>query len=219
MLNILRRFKQDKSGVAAVEMALIFPIFLVFFYATAELSHYNLQERRAKMAVDFAAEYMSRDTDGVMTIQERHTVEDIWMMVNSSSYLADTPRGGAWANGYSRSLASVGFQKKVPGCQGLNCEYVPDVQWSFLFKDIIAQPIKTACQLEIVSNKTRLTGHNIPKGVVGRSPVVIADFVYKYKPLADISTFREKEIHVNAIKQVRGTLPLQHSTEQFVTRC
>lgn len=219
MLSLLRRFRKDNKGVAAVEMALTFPVFLVFFYATAEWSHYNMQERRAKMAVDFAAEYMSRDTDGRLTVEERRTVEDIWMMVNSSAYLADTPRGGNLANGYSRGLASVAFKTKVPGCQGLKCEYVPDVQWSFMYKDIIAQPVKTACDLQVVDNSTRLTGSNIPIGVVGRSPVVIADFVYKYKPLASASPFGEKEVHVNAIRQVRSPNPLDHESGSLVTKC
>lgn len=219
MLTLLRRFRKDHRGVAAVEMALIFPILLAFFYSIAEFANYNMQERRAKMAVDFAAEFMSRDSDGEMSLWERHTIEDIWMMVNSTSYLADTPRGGYWANGYSRSLASVDFVPKQPGCQGIDCEYEPDVQWSFLYRDIIARPITTSCNLTIVGDNTKLNGKNIPSGVVGRSPVVIADFVYKYKPLAKTDFFGTKEIHVNAIRHVRGTSALKHGSGDYLTRC
>lgn len=219
MLKLLKKFRRDKKGVAAVEMALIFPVFLAFFFSMAEFANYNMQERRAKLSVELAAEFMSRDPDGQMSRWERLTLLDIWMVVNSTSYLADTPRSGGWANGYSRGLASVDFVKKNPSCTGLDCEYEPDVQWSFMFRDIIQNPVQTKCDLTVVGDRTKLNGSNIPKGVVGRSPVVIADFVYKYQPLASTRLFPSKEIHVNAIRQVRGTNPLENLSQDWLTRC
>ena len=125
--------------------------------------------------------------------------------------------GGLWANGYSRALASVRFNKET-GC-GTDCGYEPEVLWSFLVNDTVANPVSTACELAVVPNTTALDGSSIRKGWTGRSAVVIADFTYPYKPLLEGWILPARELHVNAVKRTRNGVALEHVADTNVTRC
>jgi hypothetical protein len=217
MLSFLTRFHQDRSGVAAIEFALIIPVFFVLFFGVVEYSKYNMETRRAQMAADAAADYLSRDDDGLLELDERHMVEDIWMIMNPTSYLATQLKDGQWADGYARSLASVRFNKQT-GC-GTDCGYDPEVVWSFLFNQTVTNPVSTACELNVVPNSSTLDGSNIREGSTGRAAVVVADFTYPYKPLLEGWLLPATELHVNATKRTRNGVELEHVADTFTTRC
>lgn len=217
MLRQLTELVHDRQGVGAIEFALIFPVFIVLLFGTIELVNYNMQSRRAAMAANFAAEYISRDGDGIMQLSERHIVEDIWMIMNPTAESATQVKPGNWANGYSRALSSVRFEKK-PGCSS-NCPYVPKVVWSFLFQDNIQKPIYMKCDVKVVSNDTRLDGATIREGATGRVPIVVADFTYPYQPLLQTWLIPRVELHVSAARRTRSGAVLDHVADNFVTRC
>lgn len=217
MLDRLKRFFKDIRGAAAVEFAFVIPIFITLFFGVVEYSKYSMESRRAEMAVDFAAEYLSRDGDGTLEVAERHVVEDIWMIMNPTSYLATELRDGLWANGYSRALASVRFEKQS-GCSE-NCAYEPKVVWSFLFQDVVQNPVSIQCELKVVPNADSLDGSNIRQGATGRAPVVIADFTYPYKPLLEGWLLPAIDLHVSAVKRTRNGAVLDHVSDWLVKRC
>ncbi|MDZ7603788.1 MAG: TadE/TadG family type IV pilus assembly protein [Hoeflea sp.] len=213
----LTRLAAHTGGAAALEFAFVIPIFIILFFGAVEFSKYTMESRRAEMAVDFAAEYLSRDGDGILQVAERHVVEDIWMIMNPTAYLATELRDGQWANGYSRALASVRFEKKS-GCS-TNCTYEPKVVWSFLYQDVVEKPVSVKCALKVVPNTAALDGSNIRQGVTGRAPVIIADFTYPYKPLLEGWLLPATELHVNAVKRTRNGAVLDHVPDWAVTRC
>lgn len=202
---------KSTSGVAAIEFALIFPIFITIFYGVSEISYYNMMSRRAQMSVDFAAEYMSRDADNIFTVQERWTVEDIWQVVNTSSF--NNSGGDAYTNSrgkYSRALSAVEFTQTPAGCVGAACSYVPSVQWAFLATQGISSPKRRNCAQTVVPNHFKLDEHKIPEGVTGRSAIVVSDFVYKYTPLIDVGFIGQQEKHLISIRKSRGGQALAH---------
>ena len=217
-LRLLKRIGADRKGVAAIEFAFVFPVFLILFFGVVEYSKFNMETRRAEMAVDFAADYLSRDGDGMLQTTERHVVEDIWMIMNPTGYLATQLSDGGWASGYSRAFASVRFKKKNGNC-AKNCKFEPEVAWSFLFEDVVKNPIYIHCDLDVVSNSTALDGTNIREGAMGRTPVVIVDFTYPYKPLLEGWLLPSADFHVNAVKKTRNGAELGHASDSFVTRC
>ncbi|SIQ87555.1 TadE-like protein [Rhizobium sp. RU33A] len=217
MLKPLLKLWSDNKGVAAIEFAIIFPLFLVLLFGTIELVNYNMQSRRAAMAANFAAEYISRDGDGVMQVSERHIVEDIWMIMNPTAQAATQVKPGNWANGYSRALSSVRFEKK-PGCSS-DCPYEPKVVWSFLYQDNVKSPVYMQCDVAVVSNETKLNGGVIRQGATGRVPIVIADFTYPYRPLLEGWLLPSVELHVSASRRTRSGTVLEHASDDFVTRC
>lgn len=217
MLKPFVAFKRDQQGVAAIEFALVFPVFIILLFGAIELANYNMQTRRAAMAVSFAAEYISRDGDGLMEVSERHVVEDIWMIMNPTADLATKVKDGLWANGYSRALSSVRFEKQS-GCV-TNCAYVPKVVWSFLYQDNTETAVSTKCNVDVVANTTKLDGTTIREGATGRTPIVIADFTYPYKPLLEGWLIPRVELHVSAVRRTRNGKVLEHVSDSYVTRC
>lgn len=218
MRSLILKFLADRSAVGATEFALVFPVLLIVFAGLIEVSNFALQNRRAYQAATLAAEFLSRDGDNVLRTAERHVVEDIWMIANPTAYLATTPREGQWANGYSRAIASVGFAEE-PTCQATQCPLLPEVDWSFLYQDVISAPVYIHCDLEIVGNSDPLDGHSIREGVVGRAPVVIVDFTYPYIPLLQGWFFGTSELHVNAVRKTRNGALLAHDPDSLVQRC
>lgn len=218
MFALIGRITRDRRAVAATEFALLIPLLLIVFMAVVELSNYIMQSRRAHQAAVQVAEFLSRDGDNMLTSDERHVAEDIWMIVNPTAHLATTPRDEIWANGYSRAYASASFVTD-PKCKTAPCPLVPKVLWTFLYQDIISKPVYTHCKLDIVDNSATLTGQNIRTGLVGAAPVVIVDLTYPYFPLLQGWLFPSLELHVNAVRKSRNGLILDHVADDFVTRC
>lgn len=192
---------------------------LVIFLAVVELCNFTLQSRRAQQAAMLAAEFMSRDGDNVLSVDERHVVEDIWMIVNPTAHASRILRDGQWANGYSRALSSITFND-AEDCDDDDddCELVADVQWRFLYGDIIANPVSMNCDAEISDGGT-IGGSNIPAGLVGRAPIVVANLTYPYFPLIDGWLIPAVELPVSAVRKTRNGIALSHQADGFVTQC
>jgi Flp pilus assembly pilin Flp len=218
MQLMLRRFAKDARGVAAIEFAVLVPLLLLVFLAVVELSNFIMQNRRAHQAATLAAEFLSRDGDNLLRVSERHVVEDIWMIVNPTAHLATVPRAGQWANGYSRALSSIAFEDEED-CEAEDCPIVPKVEWSFVFQDIISNPVYVRCDVDVVANGAGIDGEKIQEGFVGRAPVVVADFTYPYIPIFQGWLFPTLELHARAARKTRNGVMLDHESDEFVTRC
>jgi Flp pilus assembly protein TadG len=59
---MLRRFRDDRKGVAAVEFALIAPIMLAMYFGLAELTLAMMAERRASHAASVVADLVAQST-------------------------------------------------------------------------------------------------------------------------------------------------------------
>ena len=217
MLRVRKSVLKDDQGLAAVEFALIFPICLVLFMGVVEICNFSLQSRRADMAVNLAAELISRDTDGLLQISERRTIEDVWMIVNPTAYHDVAGPDGEWANGYSREFASVKFISDK-NCS-INCSYRPITIWTFLSKDALKNSVSIQCALTVVKNDSDANGSQLRVGTTGRSPIVIADFTYPYEPIFYGFLFHDIELRVSAVRRIRNGLPLDHAPDPLVKRC
>jgi len=214
---LLNRFSKSEEGTSGIEFAMVVPIFLAILFAVMELIYYNMSARRAQQSVDFAAEFLSRDSNYSASVSEIHVVEDLWQIVNPTAFA--NSGGDAYANSrgkYSRAFSSIDFKPTDPTCEGLSCDYEPDVQWSFLASQGIASPKRRHCDQKIVPNSKKITEKELPAGSVGRSAVIAADFVYKHTPLFgeitplfDIGLVSDEERHISAIRHTRGGIAVQ----------
>lgn len=212
-----RGFSKSEDGTAGIEFAMILPIFIAIFFAVTEMIYFNMSARRAQQSVDFAAEFLSRDSDNSASVAEIHVVEDLWQIVNPTAFM--NSGGDAYANSrgkYSRAFASIDFKPVNSSCQGLNCDYEPEVQWSFLASQGISSPKRRACDQVIVPNTKKINEKELPEGSVGRSAIIVADFVYKHTPiygkitpLFEIGLVSDEERHITAIRHTRGGIPVQ----------
>ena len=195
-------YRQSTHGIAALEFALVTPFLLASFYATVEFSNYNMQVRRAQIAVDLSADFMSTDDNDQFTMQERWQVEDIWAIVNPTAHNSVT--ASYWASGYSRALASVEFVID-PTCTQPGCSYEPNVLWSFqVGASGVESPVHLSCDVEVVGNSVTLKGSEIPEGFVGRGAIIVADYTFQYQPIFNNSFVKKSQIHVNSIRKTRG---------------
>lgn len=202
-------FKACNRGIAALEFVLIFPVYITIFFAVAELGYYKTVDRRAQISVDFAAEFMSRDNDNILTTEEVWIMEDLWQIVNVTSFF--NTGGDAYANSrgnYARAFSSIGFDKLPAGCAPEDCVYEPSVDWTFLGHQGISSPKRRTCQQRMVENSERLDETTLPKAVAGRSALAVADFTYKYNPILDLGLIHEMEKHVIAIRKTRGGMTI-----------
>lgn len=233
---------EDESGAAALEFGLVMPIFVALFFGFVELSAMNLHSRRAQQSVDFAAEYLSRDNDNMLTQEERWVAEDIWQIVNVTSF--NTTGGDAYENSrgnYARSFAAADFvvdpttcgtsvtvggvgipgrgkgkgaergkgkkkghDESVTVSVDTDCEYVPELAWSFLASQGISEPKRRTCDQTLVENNEATDETSLPKGVVSRGAIVIADFTYKYEPFFELGFIPQHEKHLTAIRMSRS---------------
>jgi hypothetical protein len=215
--KLLKRFSKSEDGTSGIEFAMIVPIFLIIFFAVAELIYYNMSARRAQQSVDFAAEFLSRDSNYSASVSEIHVVEDLWQIVNPTAFA--NSGGDAYTDSrgfYSRAFSSIDFKPTDPTCEGLKCDFEPDVQWSFLASQGISSPKRRHCQQNIVSNSKKINEKELPEGAVGRSAIIAADFVYKHTPLFgeitpffDIGLVSDEERHITAIRHTRGGVAVQ----------
>lgn len=205
-----KRFAASEDGVAFIEFALIVPVFITLAFSLAELFHFNMVDRRAKHAADFAAEYISRDVDNNMMFWERHVAEDIWQIVNTTSFNRNLNISGDRTRGnYTRGFASIAFDPVDPSCTGNDCEYVANPLWVWSVRGrATARKIRT-CEQELVSNNTKLDETTLPKAFAGRSSMIVTDFVYRYEPLMDIKLLERSDKHVISMRKTRGGVTLE----------
>lgn len=213
----LSGFSKSEDGTAGIEFAMILPIFLALFFAVTEMIYFNMGARRAQQSVDFAAEFLSRDSDNLASVSEIHVVEDLWQIVNPTAFV--NSGGDAYTNSrgnYSRAFSSIDFVPVDQNCEGMDCDYEPEVQWSFLASQGISLPKRRACDQAIVSNTKIINEKELPEGSVGRSAIIVADFVYKHTPIyGEITPFfdtglvSDKERHITAIRHARGGTAIQ----------
>ncbi|MEL6687956.1 MAG: TadE/TadG family type IV pilus assembly protein [Pseudomonadota bacterium] len=208
-----KTLKDCESGAVSIEFAFTIPILMAIFFAVAEISYFNMNTRRAQQSVDFAAEYLSRDDDNFLTHNERYLAEDIWQIVNATSFI--NTGGHAYANSrgnYSRSFSSIEFVRTPTGCtpEDPKCTLEPKMDWSFLATQGIGSPVRRSCDQEVVSNQKTLDKDTLPEGVLGRGSIVVADFTYKYKPFFEAGPLPESENHIYSIRATRGGATLDH---------
>lgn len=222
MRRLINRFNRSESGIAALEFALIFPVFISLLYIAAEFTNYTMHKRRAQMSIDFAVEYISRDDDANMTAVERMNSLDMWNIIHPTAnggYDGDeTLRQTA---GFSRSYAGIEFVPMPVGCALEDCVFEPDVEWTFSWagESGTDNPIRIACNLEVVENNAKLNGSNIQRGMAGRSGAIMGVYVVRYKPLLNSNFFDEHDFQVSTIRQSRGSSVPAHPRNQGGTQC
>ena len=220
--QLCHRYTKCREGIAAMEFALIFPIYILIFYSIAEINNYNLQERRGSMAADFAVEYLSRDDDDDLTAIERMNALDIWDIVNPTGHMAYDSRSNIRTTaGFSRSFAGIEFVPTPTGCIGTACTFTPDVQWTFYWygNSGTTSPTRIKCSMSVVANNMELNGANIHQGMLGRSAAIMGAYTNRYKPLLNTGIMDEHDIQHIVIRKTRGDVALQHPSHQGGQQC
>lgn len=215
----LKALWRNQDGVSAVELALIAPMLIVAFYGALEFNRYLMFERRGEMATVFAAEYLSRDDNNVLNVNEDLTWQDIWMIVNPNALKQDAVRinqdGEQEAVGYSRWATSVDFERD-PSCTVQPCDYLPRPLWSMGFRESDTAELGRDCVLRVVADSEPHAQDTLREGEVGRSPIVIVDMKFHYIPVIPNPLFPQQDMDFTAIRSTRSGVPLVTDADRTV---
>lgn len=183
----LHRFGRDRTGIAAVEFTLIFPILLGVSAAIFEYSSFVRQSRQLTDTANSIAEILAADSDTTVNWTDLHYAVDSTMLT-FPKVLSDSSRKGiAWANDITISLAGVSFSPTVSGCTS-GCTYKAAVNWTGGAKQRACGSTQSSTTDTALPSATTLpaslfTPVASPQG--GNGPplfVVVADVTYTWSP-------------------------------------
>jgi Flp pilus assembly protein TadG len=124
--NRLSAFRQDKSGVSAIEFALILPVMVAMFFGIGEVTSYMQAHSRMTKVASTVADLVAQDTvisDDEMTnifncaeaIMQPFDSNNGWVRVSSIVANAAGQTTVAWSDGQGISDRAVGSAITVPG--------------------------------------------------------------------------------------------------------
>lgn len=187
MRLLLARLRRDRTGVAAVEFALIFPILLALSAGLFEYSSFVRQARQLTDTANSIAEILAAGSDGTVDFSELHYAYDS-AMLTFPRVLADSARKKIpWSDDITISLSGVSFSPAVKGCTS-NCTYVAAINWTAAASQRACGSKPTAVANTAPPSATTLptslfTPVALPQG--GNGPplfVVVADVTYTWTP-------------------------------------
>lgn len=156
-LDLVRCYRADKQGVAAIEFAFILPIMFVMFVGAVELSQAIIVDRRVTQAASSVADLAARKETSISTTE----IGDIMKI------------GGYIMAPYSQTPLQV----IVRNVSSSSADATATKQsWQCIYSGVGENPTP-ACTC---MNET----YNLPSGLVSTTDsVVVAEAIYTYTPL------------------------------------
>lgn len=169
-----RPFVHDRSGVAAVEFALILPVMLVMLVGGLELSAMVTASNRATFIAETIGELVTRSK---APIGERDMSGIIKMaaLIDPNVIRFADATGKELDKAVDITVSSVVFEAKPAGCRK-ECTYEANV----VFSEALSGTKRACGKLQSGENRSATT---IPKGTFGPGSVVVVDVVSHYQPI------------------------------------
>lgn len=208
----LSRYSQNRDGSAAVEFAVIMPLFVSTFFGVLELANYSMVDRRAGFSVEYYAEVMAVATGRTLN-RDLFQGESINSMVNPTSSPRYKDNPAFWARrSHEMAVASVDMIRIDPECEGSSCEFTPEVLWRYDRAYYLGRKLKPfGCELEVSSAPAEADADVINEAYVGRSPVIMTRIAYEYHPLVLPDLIFKRYHKKAATRAVRSSQPIQRA--------
>ena len=194
---LLNGFWQNRRAMAAVEAALIIPIFLMFSLGSYEAIRYvNMSRRLTTLANSMATMITTR----VQPVNG----DDVLFAFNSAmvifpDVLSDPARGSTnWSNYLSMTISNVLFTPTVNGCT-TGCTYKANIDWS------IGANASRSCTVAplSVANSTISSLTTLPTDVFNPGSLIVVDLSYPFVPQFGGQYIPSITIHRSAYLQPR----------------
>jgi len=190
-------FWQNRRAIAAVEAALIMPIFLTFLLGSYEAIRYvNMSRRLTTLANSMATMITTRvqpvNGNGVLFAFNS-------AMVIFPDVLSDPARGSTnWWNYLSMTISNVLFTPTVAGCT-TGCTYKANIDWS------IGANASRSCTIAptLVADSTISSLTTLPADVFNPGSLIVVDLSYPFVPLFGARYIPSITIHRSAYLQPR----------------
>jgi Flp pilus assembly protein TadG len=148
MLHFCKRFLRDKSGLSAIEFALILPVMIVSYFGVAELGSFILADRKvtavAATAADLVAQSAQITNSDMADIMESLNViiqpfnaHDTQIRITSVTADAMGNTTVAWSDAVRTSPRSVGSSFSAPAGLVPANQSVIVAEISFTYKSVV----------------------------------------------------------------------------------
>jgi Flp pilus assembly protein TadG len=188
---------QNRRAMAAVEAALIMPIFLMFLLGSYEAIRYvNMSRRLTTLANSMATMITTRmqPVNGNAVIFAFNSA-----MVIFPDVLSDPTRGSTnWWNYLSMTISNVLFTPTVAGCT-TGCTYQANIDWS------LGTDASRSCTIApiLVADSTISSLTTLPADVFNPGSLIVVDLSYPFVPLFGGKYIPSITIHRSAYLQPR----------------
>ena len=173
----LARFRRDRSGVAAIEMAFVAPIMIVLGLGGVDTTRYVEATQSVSKVASTIGQMLTENTTGSVNYIDLQFYHDSAMVI-FPDVLSDAARQGiTWSNDISISMASIKFATTPTNCT-TGCTYVPKVMWTGGANARACGAVFTQVPDVSVPSPTTL-----PTDIYGPGSVIVVDIQYNYHPL------------------------------------
>lgn len=182
LLRLPRAFCRNRSGVSAVEFALLAPVLVALMGGAVEFSGAITASNRATYVADALAEMVSR-TDHALSPTELKNFAVASALVNPDIVKFARLANVDIENAFKVTISSVQFDKASgsgPTCTN-NCVYTARTVFSYSLNGTAR-----ACGNLSASNGQSFSTGNLPADVYGPGSLVVVDIDVSYKPVMPI---------------------------------
>lgn len=192
----LRRFRAADDGLAAIELALILPVLLVFMLGGIQLVAYINAVRKVELVVESISQMISQTTPPSNGSTSVATVNagDLHFSYDSAlvlfPYLMSEGRrqGKSWWQVVTINYASIQFTQVATSCSDssdLSACYRADVVWTSTgTTQPSGGPAYRPCGIAQVaaSNTAAPTPQTLPRSLFGPASMVVIDVTFTFNP-------------------------------------
>lgn len=193
-----RYFFKAETGVAALEFALVLPVFMVLFMGTVEVSRYYLVFKRVSNTAASMAQLLATSESPRPESELRFIASALYAIPTIESDTT-TAGGGMWG-AHNVSITSVEFVPVVSGCTNANCEFTAMARYAYSVDPAMKRPCgRLARQGRIES----LNMGSLPDDLFGAGSTLVVDVSYSFKPLFGSRFFNVRRISVSSFMAPR----------------
>jgi Flp pilus assembly protein TadG len=179
----LDRFRRSRSGLAAVEFALIVPILVMMCAGLYDLTTAFLASQRLNMAALSIAQIATYQAAN--TSQPNQNILTLPQITAATSavyvYLPDTMQASSSAFGVV--LTSVVVTKKTASCTSA-CVYVSNVAWTGRYQGGAGPGRSCGTNaMAWVANTTPPSASTLPTSLQQPQPILVVDVYYTFRPI------------------------------------
>lgn len=167
-----RRGLRNRSGVAAVEFALILPFMMVLYLGTAELTYGLMANRKMTLVARALSDLVAQEQDSTGI-----TDAEITDVFNAARAIM-SPYDNAPLRMAVSSIEFVSNGASPP-------VYTARTKWTAIYHDGSAKGTPRPCGVNAitqVSNTTSPSSNTLPVGLYGAGTIIVADVSYSFRP-------------------------------------
>jgi Flp pilus assembly pilin Flp len=222
LVSRLRAFLRNRSGVSAVEFAMISPILLLLLVTGLDTGRYVLATERVEEVANTVAQMIAQsepaktgavDTgDAVLYQSDLEFFWDSAVFIYPDAAAIAQKLNVSWQNLLTVHMSSIKFVVNAPLC-GMACTYKPEVVWS------TGGYRPCGSTITQVSDTSAVSPGTLPKDVFGPGSIVAVDVSFTFTPTFAANYLPPIQINRSVYMAPRNVPVVETTTSALATLC